>query len=289
MAGSTPADHGSHCGRTTRNRLLRTCRGSGTAANPGIKIQRNPADIPRVSTNEPFPSHPAGPPVNQFGTPTGQFGAPVNQFGTPPTLSGGTPLQFGTPYRARHSRPRSATRALPAAGWGSPPAPPKRGLTRSRRWSRAALGVALLVGGGLALRYYVFPDLSKPIELPAVAAGLAAERDRGATTASRSRRRTTERRTPRRWPSTPDDQTRPTDRGRWSWPAAAWSTAQRATVDLAASIPVSKVGKLTCTAETGLRRRSVGTPPLRPRGVAASVERAEPPARSAGGRAVTSR
>jgi hypothetical protein len=181
--------------------------------------------------------------VNQFGTPTGQFGAPVNQFGTPPALSGGTSPQLGTPTGPAQPTPFGYAGA-PSAGWGSPPAPPKRGLSGATLVA-AALGLALLVGGGLALRYYVFPDLSKPIELPAVAAGLAQNASTGTNSVTIQAKDAEGR--AQAMAVYADAQTRPTT---VVMVMGGRGVKASKDFDLPASIPVSKVGKLTCSAET---------------------------------------
>ncbi|HET8615856.1 MAG TPA: hypothetical protein VFL94_10050 [Actinomycetales bacterium] len=113
----------------------------------------------------------AGAGVNQFGT-------PVNQFGTPPAAAGsggstatghhpggfvggslGGPVnQFGNP----------AVLGATAAQW-SAPAPRRSG----GGWLVVVAVLAALVVAGVLGRVYVFPDLGKPIALPATVAGVS--------------------------------------------------------------------------------------------------------------------
>jgi hypothetical protein len=102
----------------------------------------------------------AGPAVNQVGT-------PVNQLGTPQPIGApqqpGTPVnQFGTPLRFGGQQPFA-----PAAGY-HPPAPARSGTG----WIVAVAALAVVVVAGFLVRTYVFPDLSKPIELPGTVAGV---------------------------------------------------------------------------------------------------------------------
>jgi hypothetical protein len=196
---------------------------------PAIKIHGRVAERPRVSTNDPFPPHPAGQPTNQFGTPAGQFGAPANQFGTPGGTAQPTPFGYS---------------GAPAAGWGTPPPPAKRGLTGPTLVA-LALGLALLVGGGLAVRYYVFPDLSKPIDLPAVAAGLAQNASAGNNSVTIQAKDADGR--AQAMAVYADDQTRPTT---VVMLMAGRGVKGSKDFSLPTTMQVSKVGKLTCSAET---------------------------------------
>jgi hypothetical protein len=108
-----------------------------------------------VSSPQPDPF---GTPVNQFGTPVNQFGTPVNQFGTPVGQLGAPADQLGSS-------------AHPS--WGGVPTPAPRGRSTTVTVLSLVVALALLAGIGAYLRVQVFPDLSKPIELPATAAGLS--------------------------------------------------------------------------------------------------------------------
>ena len=148
MAGSTPAP----VHRTDRSCPAGTELSAATFLSRAV-VQGPPvrADAPRVSDFDPTVQPRA---VNQFGTPVGYGGAP-SQFATPP--SAGQP-PFGTP--------------VPAGGWASPApvTPPRRSGAAVAVAVLAAL--AVLVVGGIAVRTYVFPDLGKPIDLPATVAGV---------------------------------------------------------------------------------------------------------------------
>jgi hypothetical protein len=108
-----------------------------------------------MSNDEPrTPSTP--PAVNQFGTPIGQFGSAPGPAGAR--------NQFGTPVQPGTQHPYGWAPAVP------PPAPPRR---RSGGGLLAAVTAVVAVAAVVFLvRYVVFPDLSKPIALPGMVAGV---------------------------------------------------------------------------------------------------------------------
>jgi len=108
-----------------------------------------------MSNDEPrTPSTP--PAVNQFGTPIGQFGSAPGPAGAR--------NQFGTPLQPGTQHPYGWAPAVP------PPAPPRR---RSGGGLLAAITAVVAVAAIVFLvRYVVFPDLSKPIALPGMVAGV---------------------------------------------------------------------------------------------------------------------
>jgi hypothetical protein len=119
-----------------------------------IKVGRLPVDTTIMSNDEHSTSS-TTPAVNQFGTPVGQFGTAPDMFGTRNQF--GSPTQLGAPH---------------GYGWAPPaaPAPPRRRAGGVLLRTVAAL--AVVAAAGFLLRYVVFPDLSKPIALPATVAGV---------------------------------------------------------------------------------------------------------------------
>lgn len=113
----------------------------------------------------------SGPAVNQFGTPVNRFGTPANQVGTPTGQFGTVPPaagpshQFGGPVN-QFGNPASFGSA--PQQWSAPPARRKSGAG----WVVGVAALALVALGGVLGRTYVFPDLSKPIELPSTVASV---------------------------------------------------------------------------------------------------------------------
>jgi len=134
MAGSTPSS---------------MVLAPSTSFRRSIKVGCAPAETMIMSHDEWSGSSPA-PGVNQFGTPVNQFGTPAS-FGAPQT---GMAAPFGVPSYGRTA-----------------PAPARRPAGAAVLMTAAAL--AVLVAAGLLLRFYVFPDLSKPIALPGMVAGVS--------------------------------------------------------------------------------------------------------------------
>jgi hypothetical protein len=121
-----------------------------TSFRRSIKVGWAPADTMIMSHDEWSGSSPA-PGVNQFGTPVNQFGTPVS-FGVPQqgmAAPVGAPFPYGQAAQAPARRPAGAAVLMTAAA------------------------LAVLVAAGLLLRFYVFPDLSKPIALPGMVAGVS--------------------------------------------------------------------------------------------------------------------
>ncbi len=138
-----------------------------------------------MSNDEPW-GRPPGAATNQFGTPVNQFGTSAGQLGVP--------RQSGAPTGAVGSRPSGAepggsmsgsmagslggpvnqfghpaSFAAPVAQpWSAAPA-----RRSSARWVVGAAALTLVVLAGVLVRTYVFPDLSKPIELPSTVAGVS--------------------------------------------------------------------------------------------------------------------
>jgi hypothetical protein len=125
---------------------------------------------------------PAGP-VNQFGTPTGQLGAPSGQFGTPTSQVGGTPPPDEAPGpNARHGGSLTGSLGGPVNQFGSATT---FGASGPQQWSPpakrrsaapwlASVTALVVVAAAVVLgRIYVFPDLGKPIPLPATVAGIS--------------------------------------------------------------------------------------------------------------------
>jgi hypothetical protein len=152
--------------------------------------------------------------------------APVNQFGTPISMPGAT---------AAHAFTSDA-------GWQS--STPLGGAAKSSA-ARSLVPIAILlvalVAGGVALRHYVFPDLSKSVTLPAVAAGLS--QGNGSTSGV-----TLQTKDPKGHAQAvsvyADDSTRPTQ--------LAMIIAVRGkpqNLDVPSAVATTTTGKYTCTAE----------------------------------------
>ena len=152
--------------------------------------------------------------------------APVNQFGTPITTPGAT---------AAHA-------FEPVAAYGTATAQPARKSSSSgSTLGLVAFLLVVLVGGGVALRHYVFPDLSKPVMLPAVAAGLS----QGNGSANGVTMQTKDDKGHAQAVSVyADDPTRPTQ---IAMIIAARGKEQD--TDVPSSLTTTTTGKYTCTAE----------------------------------------
>jgi hypothetical protein len=141
-----------------------------------------------MSDDERQRRHP-GPAVNQFGTPVNRFGTPTAPFGStppPPPSAGPSPHDgpSGPDPRLAGSLGSSGPvsqfgQAAPFGMPGYAGAQPAWQPPRARRRTPGQLAllivlicVAVSLGMNLVIRTYVFPDLSKPIELPGSVAGV---------------------------------------------------------------------------------------------------------------------
>lgn len=159
--------------------------------------------------------------MNQFGTPTSQFtGSP--QFGAGPGPFGTAPGQTSTPY-----------------GWAAPTVPQQSPGSRTTPVIGAIVAIVLLVAAGIVVRNTFFPDLSKPITLPATVAGLSqgTGSDSGVTVQTKDDKGRTV-----AIAMYADNGTRPTQ--------FAMITARRAPIDnqhLPSTVPFTTIGKVHCT------------------------------------------
>lgn len=132
------------------------------------QVGARPADTGSMTNVDPheWASGPGAsqPRVNQFGTPVNQFGTPTGLPGS--TATTGPSRQFGGPVN-QFGNPASF--GPPSQQWSTPAARRSSGS----HWVVGLGALALVVAAGVVGRTYVFPDLSKPIDLPATVASVS--------------------------------------------------------------------------------------------------------------------